>query len=159
VVRLDFEFVRGIERRHRDVDDAQVADCAVDAPRGDHDGGEGFQRIGLSVCFEDAFTLEHDVDLRHALVVVGAAVLGNIGEVNRGESVVRIVEGAPCLAAGAGNGRNGVKLGDANGWLLASRRGKSHGMRARLIFLAERVLFLIWPEWLKGKGLAMGALI
>lgn len=75
MVGHDFEFVRGIEGRHGNVDDSQVSNSAVDASRGNHDGGEGLQRVGLSVGFEHALSFENDVNFCHPLVEMSAAVL------------------------------------------------------------------------------------
>lgn len=72
---FDFELVVRIKRRHRHIDDAQVSNSAVDASRRNHDGGEGLQRVGLSVGFEHALPVENDVNFGHPLVEMGAAVL------------------------------------------------------------------------------------
>ncbi|MEY5011393.1 MAG: hypothetical protein RLZZ253_2532, partial [Verrucomicrobiota bacterium] len=109
------ELVGWIEGGDGHVEDAQITDGAVDTSRRDHDGGHGFEREIFAIGLEHAFSLEDDVDLGHFFVVMGAAVFGDVGEMNGGQGVVGFLERAAGLAAGAGHGRDGVQLGDADG--------------------------------------------
>jgi hypothetical protein len=78
----------------------------------DHHGGHGFERDALSIRLEKAFTLEDDVDLGHLFVVMDAAVRRDVREVDGGQCIPRLIEGASGLATGAGDGCDLIKLGD-----------------------------------------------
>src|SRR5439155_18250407 len=78
--RLIEPFVFGIERRHGDVDDSELADGAVPAARLDVNGRHRFDREELSVQFHLPFAFEYEVNLGHFLVIMRLGVLLNVHE-------------------------------------------------------------------------------
>jgi hypothetical protein len=131
-VILFLELVGGVEGGHRNIDDLQVADGAVNATWTDHNSGEGFQGDDFAIGFEVSFPFEDDVHLGHAFVVVGTTVGVDVGEVDGCGSVGYFSERASCFTARTWDGGEGVELCDVEAfhgrW---KRRGSWSGARSR----------------------------
>ena len=78
----------------------------------DEDRGLRLDGKRLPVQLDMPLSFEHEVDLRHLLVVVRARVLLDLHDMHRGERVARLGEGAFGPTAGAAHGIDILKIGD-----------------------------------------------
>ena len=63
------------------------------------------------------FAFEHDVDLRHLLVIMGAAVRVDVGEMHGGELIPIFLKSAARLSAGTRSRRDFIELCDGKAWI------------------------------------------
>ena len=81
-------------------------------PRPDHHRRHRLQRDPLAIRLQIAFPLQHNVDLRHHIVLVRPAVRRNVRQVHRRQRVPILLKRPPCLTARAGGRRDFIKLGN-----------------------------------------------
>lgn len=94
-------FIRRVEGRDADVDNAELADGPMAAERLDQDRTEGADGDYVAIKLHVALAFENHVDLRVLLVIVDLGVPLDVYDVNRSGSIVRLDKGPPGEAARA----------------------------------------------------------
>src|SRR5206468_3596227 len=96
-VRADLSvkpLIRLVERGDWDVDDLQFADSAVAATRFDEHRAHGFEWVERTVEFHLSLAFEHEVNLRHPLMIMRTRIFLDVHNVERRGAVVRRGKGA-----------------------------------------------------------------
>ncbi len=99
--RLIKPFIIGVKRRNRDVQDFEFPDSAMPAPGPDVNRCQWFERDELAVEFDVSRTFEHDINLDHLFVKVGAGIFVDVHQMNAGCCAGRICESSARKTAGA----------------------------------------------------------
>jgi hypothetical protein len=109
-----FKLVLLGEGRHGDVQNPQFSHGAMHAAWQNHHGCERTERDALAVGLQVAFAFQDDIDLRGLPVVMRAAGLRDVDQVDGGDYVAWYPKAAPGLATGTGNRRDLVQLGNSH---------------------------------------------
>ena len=88
-------FVGRIEGGDRDINDFHLPDSSVSTTWLDQDGRHRLYGYDFTVEFDLSFTFQHEINLCHLLMVMGAGLFGNLDQVNTGDRVFGNAESTP----------------------------------------------------------------
>jgi hypothetical protein len=120
------EFVCRIEGWDRNINQFQCAQSPMPRSGRDIDGSVRADREALSVELNFAFAFDDDVDLGHPPMVMDTGFLRDRDQMDGGDGIWDVIEGASGGSTRAWDAGNGVQLSDSrigHGWTLVKRRG------------------------------------